>query len=408
MRNPSRRIASARAWSRRDLLRGALGFAVVGALSAAVKPVRITDVDLFGIQIPVSPEEATAGVQNRFTVAKVITDAGVNGYAFGGPRASALGDVKKILVGEDLFNLERQLQRGLLQWGGVEHAVWDAIGKIAGQPVYKLLGGSKDRVKVYLTCVWPGKLDQSHVTYGQQAEMAAKIQKAGFKGMKIRAWRPDPMGDVEACREIRGAVGKDFSVMFDRTADMPEKQAGQKVWDFETGHKVALGLQAAGATWLEEPYARDDYESPAKLARMVDILITGGEGYTGLDAYRECLVHRTYDIIQPDGRTAGGIFLCKKVAILGESFHVPTILHGSMSLSLAGTLQATLAIGSDWQELALITPPLLPEEQWAPGLKVLKSKQMFVIENGEVLAPPHPGIGLDIDEDALEKYRVRA
>jgi L-alanine-DL-glutamate epimerase-like enolase superfamily enzyme len=236
--------------------------------------------------------------------------------------------------------------------------------------------------------------------------MAVKIKNAGFTGMKIRAWRPNPMNDVEVCRLIKEATGPDFHLMFDRTAEMPVGMSGQQVWDFETGLKVARGLEKAGAYWLEEPFARSDYETPAKLASMVDILITGGEAYSSLEPYRQCLMHRTYDILQPDGRTAGGIFRCRQVAILAESFHVPTILHGSLSLPVAGWLQATLAIGAPWQELALITPPLLPEEQWSPGLKLLKSKRMFTIEKGSLVAPPYPGIGLDVDEDALVKYRV--
>ena len=64
-------------------------------------------------------------------------------------------------------------------------------------------------------------------------------------------------------------------------------------------------------------------------------------------------------------------------------------------------------MGAPWQEMALITPPLLPEEQWAPGLKLLRSKQMFTIENGQLVAQPYPGIGLDVDEDALNRYRIR-
>jgi L-alanine-DL-glutamate epimerase-like enolase superfamily enzyme len=171
---------------------------------------------------------------------------------------------------------------------------------------------------------------------------------------------------------------------------------------------VARGLQKAGAYWLEEPFARADYDSPARLAAAVDILITGGEAYQSLEPYRQCLLRRTYDILQPDGRQAGGIFRCRQVAMLAESFHVATILHGSLSLPVAGWLQATLAIGAPWQELALITPPLLPEEQWSPGLKLLNSKSMFRFENGDLLAPPYPGLGLDINEDALSKYRVKA
>ncbi len=384
-----------------------MAFAAVRALEAEVRPVRITNVDLFDIDIPVSAAEAKAGVQHRYSVAKVFTDAAVSGYSFAGAPAGAAGPLKQMLIGKDLFNVDSQLHDGLWKWGGVEHAVWDAIGKIANQPVYKLLGGAQDRVAPYLTCVWPGPADQAHVKYRDQVDMAVKIKNAGFKGMKIRAWRPNPMDDVEVCRLIKEAVGKEFRLMFDRTAHAPVEMAGQKVWDFETGLRVARGLQKAGAYWLEEPYARDDYETPAKLASMVDILITGGEGYSSLDPYRECLLRRTYDILQPDGRQAGGIFRCRQIAILAESFHVPVILHGSMSLLLAGWLQATLAIGSPWQEMALITPPLLPEEQWAPALKVLKSKSMFAFENGEMLAPPYPGIGLDLDEDALAKYRVK-
>jgi D-galactarolactone cycloisomerase len=406
MKMQFRSTASVRELTRRNLLRATSAFAALEALHAAVKPVRITDVDVFPINIPTPPAESAAGVQHRYLVAKVVTDAGVSGYSFAGPEPNAVAEVKRALVGKDLFNIESQLHDGLYRWGGVEHAVWDAIGRIANQPVYKLLGGPKDRVRAYLTCVWPGHADQSQVAYRDQVAMALKIKQAGFHGMKIRVWRPNPLDDAEVCAQIKEATGKDFHLMFDRTAHAPV-EVGQRVWDFETGLRVARALQKAGAYWLEEPFARDDYDTPAKLAAMVDILITGGEGYGSIDPFRECLLHRTYDILQPDGRNAGGIFLCRKVGILAGSFHVPTILHGTMGLMLAGWLQASLAIGAPWQELALITPPLLPDEQWAPGLKVLRSKHVFAFENGELLAPPYPGIGLDVDEEALERYRVK-
>lgn len=396
--------------TRRDFLKSsavasALVLEPVRALAAAVKPVRIRDVDLFPIDIPVSKAESEAGINHRYVVTKIVTDAGVNGYSFAGPSPKLLPEVRQVLVGKDLFAIEHHLKSGLIRWGGVEHAVWDAIGKIAGQPVYRLLGGSANSVKAYLTCVWRGNSDQSHVPYRDQAEMAAKIKRAGFKGMKIRAWRPNPTDDADACGEIRAAVGPDFAIMFDRTAHAPQT-AGQKVWDYETGLKVARALEKHGAYWLEEPYARDDYQSPARLAAEVDIPITGGEGYVGIEPFHQCLLHRTYDILQPEGRGSGGIFICRKVAVMAEAYNVPCILHGTMALMLAGWLQATLAIGSEWQEVALIWPPMLPEEQWAPGLKVLKSKQMYVVRDGEILAPEYPGIGLDVDEVALEKYRA--
>jgi L-alanine-DL-glutamate epimerase-like enolase superfamily enzyme len=338
----------------------------------------------------------------------VVTDVGVTGYSFAGPDLRGPHAFnKEDFIGKDLFSIEGHLRNGLWQWGGVEHAFWDAIGKIAGQPVYRLLGGGEDRVNAYLTCVWPGPADQHQVSFKDQVDMAVRIKNAGYKGMKIRVWRPNPMDDVEVCRRIMEANGPDFHIMFDRTADAPVSMSGQQVWDFETGLKVARALEKAGCYWLEEPFARPDFESPAKLASMVDMIITGGEGYDSLESYKQCLLHKTYDILQPDGVHAGGIFRCRQVAILAEAFHVPVILHGSMGLRLAGWIQATLAIGAPWQEVALITPPLMPEEQWAPGLKLLKSKTMFPIENGQLLAPPYPGIGLDVDEDALNRYRVK-
>lgn len=394
--------------SRRSLIGAAAAFAGLRALEAAVKPVRITGVDSFQVLVPVSEAAAAAGVQHRFTVVKVMTDAGVAGYSFAGPRAAALPEVRAMLTGKDLFNIDAHLRAGLNRFGGTEHAVWDAIGRIAGQPVYKLLGSPNDRMQAYLTCVWKGPADQAHVPMKDQVEMALRIRKAGFHGMKMRIWRSNPMDDVEACRQMLEAVGKGFHLMVDRTAQMPVSMAGQKVWDFEIALKVARALEKIGVYWLEEPFHRDDFDSPARLAAMVDILITGGEGYDKMDQYRQCMERRSYDIVQPDPAHAGGIFMCRKIATLAESFHVPAIPHGYIGLPLAGWLQGALAIGSAWQEVTMVSPPLMPEEQWAPGLKLLRTTQMFTFEDGAILAPPHPGIGLDIDEDALEKYRVRA
>ena len=84
-----------------------------------------------------------------------------------------------------------------------------------------------DRLRVYRTCVFPGKQDQSDVPYERQAEFAVRLKNAGYTAMKIRAWRPRPMDDVEACRVIKKAVGADFALMYDRTAVRPGW-----VWDY--------------------------------------------------------------------------------------------------------------------------------------------------------------------------------
>lgn len=393
--------------------------APVQAVAADVKPIRIRTIETFNIEIPATPTEVEAGVMNRAAVTRVVTESGVRGYSFGGPgdggfrpggrggvsaaRAGTFPQIRDALVGADLFAVEQHLKKGLLNWGGVEEAIWDAIGKVAGQPIYRLLGGSKSSIPVYITAVWRGPMDQSQVPIKEQATYARRLKEAGFTGFKMRIFRPNFMDDVESCAGVVSACGPapGFKTMVDRTAHIPGK-----VWDYPTALAAAQALQNVGVYWLEEPFARDDFESAARLAREVDILITGGEGFRGLDAFREALVHETYDILQPDLRNVGGLLTTRKVAAMCEAFHKPCIGHGSYGLAVAGRIQAHAAWGAPLEELALATPPLLPQEQWAPATKILHSKELFSFRNGEIQVPQAPGLGLELNEEAIEHYKV--
>jgi len=168
------------------------------------------------------------------------------------------------------------------------------------------------------------------------------VKNAGFKAIKFQCMRPRAADDAAASAQVKAATGPEFRVMPDRTAHL-----SGSLWDYPTGLAAAKALQDAGVYWLEEPFSRDDFESPARLAREVDILITGGEGYNGLALYRECLTHDTYDILQPDCRTAGAILTLCKVAAMAEAWHKPVCPHGNHSLALAGRLQASAGFGSD-------------------------------------------------------------
>ena len=159
----------------------------VKALAAQAKAIRIKDVETFNIELPATATEIEAGVMSRIAVTRMVTESGVRGYSFGGAgggggvaarravagaktgRAAGLQQIRDTLIGTDLFAVEQHLKRGLLDWGGIEEAMWDAIGKVAGQPVYRLLGGSKTSVPVYITAVWRGNIDQSQVPIKEQA-----------------------------------------------------------------------------------------------------------------------------------------------------------------------------------------------------------------------------------------------
>ena len=403
--------------NRRELLKAAGTFAVAGAttsqilqpvkaIAADVKRVRIQNIEAFAIQLPrvagvPSPAVGATGPNadpSRLVCTRVTTEAGVRGYSFLGASTAEVENAKKVMVGEDLFAVEQHLSRGLIKWAPIEESVWDAIGRTAGQPVHRLLGGARTAtLPVYVTYVWGDR--QTKVTPKQQAEWAVVVKKAGFTAMKVQIWRPNFMEDVEACAEIMAAAGPGFRTMADRTAD---KLA---VWRYQEGLAAAQALQKAGVWWLEEPFDRNDFEGPARLAREVEILITGGEGYPSLSAFRECLMHQTYDILQPDCDNVGGILMLRKVGAMCQAWGIPICPHGTSGLGWAGRLQASAAMGSMTQEIAVLNPPQLPDDRVTPAMSILNSVP-FVYRDGEVVVPQGPGLGLDLNEEAINRFRV--
>jgi D-galactarolactone cycloisomerase len=379
-------------------------------LRAEAPRITIKSVTTFDVVVPQAPGAVIgvpyAGSPGRINVTCVETDSGVRGYSFmgnydqGTPPQEAKA-AHALLAGQDLFAVEAHLKRGLAAWGAVEEAIWDAIGKIAGQPVCRLLGGaSLASVPVYVTYVWPGDTTQEDVTPAEQARQVPVLKEAGINAMKIRVWRKDFHVDAEAVSQCRAAGGSGFRVMVDRTARK------LKLWTYDEGLAAAKALQQAGCYWLEEPFAQDDYESPARLRKDADIIITGGEGYHTLEPFRHCLEHGTYEILQPELRYMGGILQTRKVGVLAETWGLKVAPHGTSGLGWAGRLQCSAAMGAHSLEIAVLTPPLLPQDYCTAFLPLLHGEQPFQFKDGQVLVPQAPGLGLNVDEKALARYRV--
>jgi D-galactarolactone cycloisomerase len=369
----------------------------------------ITDVEAFGVELP-DHEDGDHRI-TAFGVVRVETDDGVTGYGFPRGRAdeeTIAEQVRPALVGADPFDVENLLHDGALAGApGAEQALWDVMGKTAGQPVHRLLGSSRDRIPYYLTCVWPGSDDQSHLDLEAQADQLARYHDMGHTRFKVRGWRPDPLDDVRMLEMAAEKIDDpDLELMVDRTGPLPDW-----VWSYDEALAVARGLEdlneRIGATWLEEPFARDDVESYRRLREETDIPITGGEFATDLHTFREYLENDAVDIVQPDCLIAGGVRPTQKVATLAEAFDVPCVLHGTNGPSLAPSLHAAAAIPTcRVKEIALIWPPLTPEEMWEPVEAVLEDGPLYTLEDGDVLLPDGPGLGLGIDDAALQQYRV--
>ncbi len=367
----------------------------------------ITDIDLFMVRVPWDEEEIKAGKMNQYGVVKISTSSGINGYAvgygFGWMRDTEERDkIRRMLIGQDPCAIERFLGLGLGRYALIEHALWDVIGKAAGMPVHRLLGGNKKRTKFYLTMVWPGKADQSHLTPEQQGEDILRYNRLGYQAVKIRAQRPVIMDDVEVARYVMQRATPGFRLMFDRTAEF-----SGWVWTYEQALQVAMGLQEAGAYWLEEPFEVGDMIKSAKLTQASDMLITGGEHDYDIYPFAKYAANDVFDIVQPDGYTAGGILTIKKIGTIAQSFNKPCILHGTHSMSMFAWLQINASlVNCEYQEIGLIRPPILPYEQWEPGVKLLNTPDMFEMDKEYLTIPQGPGLGADINEDALREYRV--
>jgi L-alanine-DL-glutamate epimerase-like enolase superfamily enzyme len=404
--------------NRRQILAGTAGMVLAASqaaraatagvrdLGAAAGPVTITAIESFDIQLPQKQgartfvptyRNMTAGRNN---VVKISTNAGTTGYSFLGAAANDVARARALLVGQDLFAIERHLKNGLLDWPSVEEAMWDTIGRIAGQPLCRLLGGANlDIMPVYFTYVWP--IPQDEVLPKAQGDQAGLVRQAGFKAMKIQMMRTDYRIDVEATRQMLAAGGPGFKAMVDRTA------GAKGLWTYDQALAAAKALAEAGVYWLEEPLARDDYDGPARLRRDVpNFLITGGEGWRGLGPFREGLQRGTYAIMQPEMRTCAGPLTMRKIGAMCDAWNVPIAPHAATGLALAGRLQVSAAMGSLIQEIGVLEPGSFPWDVWDAYRPILHGQTPFAFRDGAVVVPQHPGLGLAVDEKALEKYRV--
>lgn len=352
---------------------------------------------------PESPEDYR---QTRIRITQIFTDEGIIGYGFCNiDNQFLIEEIKPGLIGKDPRDIIEILSAGLLKGcASVENALWDITGKAAGVPVRNLLGSRKESIDYYLTCVWPGKDDQSHLSPDQQAEQIALYYSMGHRKFKFRSWRADPLQDIEVVRKIRELIGgrDKIELMIDRTAHYPGW-----VWSYNEARDVALRLEELDVTWLEEPFAQDDLDSYRRLTKEVNLAITGGEWTSDLSMFLKYISTQAVDIIQPDVCISGGIWPTRLVGALAQAYNMDCILHGTNGPDLAASLQVASTIPScRMMEVALIFPPLTPEEMYSPLHRILSSDGLFNFENGKIIMPTAPGLGVEINEAALSKCTI--
>jgi L-rhamnonate dehydratase len=348
-------------------------------------------------------------------IIKVHTDEGIVGY---GEVDSAPWVVKSIIespvshricsgigqaiIGEDPFDIEKiweMMYHASTFYGrrgaainaisGIDIALWDIMGKALNKPVYKLLGGGiRKRVRAYASTLMPYTPEEAY-------EETKKWKDLGYTAIKL-GWGGFEQGNreiVELVRASRDAAGPDVDLIFDLgfipSADHPIDAASRIV--------LAKELEQFKPYWIEEPLYPDDFEGYRKLAESTSIRIAGGENETTRYGFRELIERGGVGIVQPDVTRCGGLSEAKRIAQLAQVHHITCVPHAwSSGIVIAASLHLIASIPNGCLlEYCTADTPIRQE---------LLTNDIQVVD-GYAVVSEKPGLGIEINEDALEKYR---
>jgi L-alanine-DL-glutamate epimerase-like enolase superfamily enzyme len=369
---------------------------------------RITDVETIYLRLPQVKEQTDSG-QDALIV-RVHTDVGITGIgevdssplaakgAIDGPFSHNITcGLKHLVIGEDPFEIERiwhkMYQRnvyagrrgiGIHAMSGIDLALWDIKGKALGLPVWKLLGGGFHRkIRAYASTLFGA-------TPAETCERGQRLVDQGFTAVKF-GWEPmgrDEETDVALVREARRGVGEKAELMIDAGLCYDAKTALQRVKRFEEQRIF----------WFEEPLAPDNYEGYRRLSQSTSVRIAAGEEESERRSYIELMDKGKIDIVQVDLTRCGGITEGLKIAALACDRGLPCVNHGF-------TTYINVAAALHW--LAAIPNSFIMEYVAEEGtaLRESISTQSFRAVDGFVSVPDEPGLGIHLNEDALELYR---
>ena len=310
--------------------------------------------------------------------------------------------LKPLLIGKDPWDIEFLWQLmyrktmafgrrglGMVAISAVDIALWDILGKSAKQPVYRLLGGrTKPRIPVYASRLYSVELSEL-------AAEAKRYKSEGYKAMKLRfGWGPTDgaagmQRNLNLVRTVRETVGDGIDVMADAYMG----------WTLDYAKRMLPLLEPFNLRWLEEPVIPDDVHGYAELKSYGRVPIAGGEHEFTAYGFRDLIEARALDYIQFDTNRVGGLTQARKIAALAEAYSVPVIPH-------AGQMHNYHVV------MASLNSPMA---EYFPVVDVEVGNELFwYIFNGEPKAKDGfidldenvPGLGLTINEAALEKFEI--
>jgi L-alanine-DL-glutamate epimerase-like enolase superfamily enzyme len=269
-------------------------------------------------------------------------------------------------------------------YGAIDVALWDIVGQAVGQPLYRLLGGYRDRVRAYYTT---GGIAEPE----RQAEVALAAKEAGFTAYKLH-----PKGgydhDLASCKAVRETLGEGFCIMSDPVATYNHQEA----------LRMGRELEKLDYHWFEEPLMDPDIEGYAELCRSLDIPIAGTEwahgGLWGLYSTPQYIVRKAVDIVRSDVSWKGGITGLLKTFHLCEAFGLNCEVHTAM-MSLMDVANLHVICAKKNCEFFEYAGPF-------DGIGFGLTEPIALDADGCVHPPEKPGLGVELDWDVLDEQTV--
>jgi L-alanine-DL-glutamate epimerase-like enolase superfamily enzyme len=331
----------------------------------------------------------------EFVTLELGTDQGLVGLGltfFGGALTPALraavDGLAGLIVGDDPTQIEAVAAKcrraagssgpgGIftLALSAVDMACWDLKGKALGRSVCALLGGLRDRVPTYAS----GALMRPHpIDY--LAKAGPRLRDMGFRQMKMQCGSEPTIGaSVERVRVMREAIGPDVDLMCDIN----------QLWSVNQAIEVGRRVEPYQLFWLEDPTTHDDYPGLARIADALATPIAAGEYHYGIVPFRHMLEARSIDIVMIDLLRVGGITQWMKVAGMAEAFNLPVVSHLVPELHV---------------HLVAAIPNGLTVEYMPWTLRLFEETP--ALEQGQLVVPDKPGLGLAFDATVLKRYQI--
>lgn len=344
------------------------------------------------------------------TIVKLVLENGTEGYgeAWGIPAVNLAYQplLRSYLVGSDVLDVEQVFAQCLARHyhfgiqgqfmaclSGIDIAAKDAAGKLLGVPVHRLIGGKRwDSVQVYAS--------GGYITADPERDFEpqiARIAEAGHRAVKVKIGL-SPGSDEARARQARRMLGEAVDLMLDINANYTVDLARESI----------ARVAAIRPGWIEEPLMPQDVAGYEQLQRWSPVPIATGEAlYTGHD-FKQLLDRRAVDVLQPDLTLCGGFWQGRVIASLAALHHVRLSPHvwGS-GIGLAAAVHFVAALPSLPHAGNVPKPPLV---EYDVGLNPLRDdvlREPIRAVEGRIAVSDAPGLGIEIDWDAVERHALR-